>query len=103
MMFEVVNRTLFLDALVPGLDRDDVAQLTLLLKGTFGMPHLAGGEPVRLRQVPMGATAETRAPKPDTVVIEPDLERVMLCWRDRFRRGRRLRQARRLIVRQVGA
>jgi hypothetical protein len=82
-------------------------------------PHLAGGEPVRLRQltagglaafelprvefrlhVEIGATAEARVPKLDTVVIEPDLERVTLCWRDTFRCGRRLRQIRRVIVRQ---
>jgi hypothetical protein len=82
-------------------------------------PHLVGGEPVRLRQVTpggvvafllprvefrlevqIGATAEARAPKLDTVVIEPDLERVTLCWRDTFRCGRRLRQIRRIIVQQ---
>jgi hypothetical protein len=83
-------------------------------------PHLAGGEPVRLRQVTPGgvvafelprvefrierqidATAETTVPKLDTVVIEPDLERVTLCWRDTFRCGRRLRQIRRLVVRRT--
>jgi hypothetical protein len=83
-------------------------------------PHLAGGEPVRLRQVTPGelvafelprmefrielqidATAETRVPKLDTVVMEPDLERVTLCWRDTFRCGRRLRRIRRLVVRRA--
>jgi hypothetical protein len=84
-------------------------------------PHLAGGEPVRLRQVtPSGlvafelphvefrielqidATAETAVPKLDTVVIEPDLERVTLCWRDTFRCGRRMRRIPRLVVRRAG-
>lgn len=41
-MFEVVNRTPFLHGLIPGLDRDDVAQLTLHLKGTFRIPRRGG-------------------------------------------------------------
>ena len=83
-------------------------------------PHLTGGEPVRLRQVmpdemvafelprvdfriqlAIDATAEQRAPKLDTVVIEPDLERVTLCWRDTFLCGRRLRRIRRVVVRRA--
>lgn len=83
-------------------------------------PHLMGGEPVRLRQVTpdqmvafqlprvdfridvqIDATAEQRAPKLDTVVIEPDLERVTLCWRDTFLCGRRLRRIRRVVVRRA--
>ena len=54
-------------------------------------------------EVQIGATAEARVPKLDTVVIEPDLERVTLCWRDTIRCGRRLRQIRRVIVRQGAA
>ena len=53
--------------------------------------------------VQIGATAEARAPKLDTVVMEPDLERVTLCGRDTFRCGRRLRQVHRVIVRQGAA
>ncbi len=82
-------------------------------------PHLLGGERVWLANASAGgalafelprvklrvdvqidATAETRVPKLDTVVIEPDLERVTLCWRDTVRCGRRLRQVRRVVVRE---
>jgi hypothetical protein len=82
-------------------------------------PQLVGGEVVRLEnasargpvafelprvtlriEVQIDATAEARMPKLDTVVIEPDLERVTLCWRDTLRCGRRLRQVRRVVVRE---
>lgn len=36
-MFELVNRSPFFPALVPGMDKDDVAHLTVLIKGTFSV------------------------------------------------------------------
>jgi hypothetical protein len=32
-------------------------------------------------------------------VLEPDDNRVVMCWRSTFRCGRRLRQVRRVVVR----
>lgn len=81
-------------------------------------PHLRGGERVRvsnaspdgaltftLPAVDLSAEAEvangreTLRPALDTVVIEPDLRRVILCWRATVRLGPRLREVKRVVVR----
>jgi hypothetical protein len=64
MMFQVVNRTPFLHALIPGADRDDVAQLTLLLKGTFRIPARGGPATWADEQVPIRYADETSAAIP---------------------------------------
>jgi hypothetical protein len=51
-MYEVVNRTPFVVALVPGLDATDVAHVTVLAKGTFSLPPRPGPLVPAEQQVP---------------------------------------------------
>jgi hypothetical protein len=83
-------------------------------------PHLRGGEPVQVSNCSAngmlafslpridlsiavdwagGKRSEVMPYVLDTVVIEPDDNRVVVCWRSTFRCGRRLRQVRRVVVR----
>jgi hypothetical protein len=83
-------------------------------------PHLQGGEPVKLINCsPQGEQAfalphvklsitvdwdsgshsEDMRSVLDTVILEPDDHRVVICWRSTFACGRRLRRVRRVVVR----
>jgi hypothetical protein len=83
-------------------------------------PHLQGGEPVQLINCSPAGSVAFSLPRIglsiavdwdggkrsegmpyvlDTVVLEPDDSRVVMCWRSTFRCGRRLRQVRRVVVR----
>ena len=84
-------------------------------------PHLGGGERVRVSnaapdgaldfklpavdlsaEVEVGKGHETLRPVLDTVVIEPDLRRLILCWRATSRLGPRIREVKRVVVRRAG-
>ena len=84
-------------------------------------PHLRGGERVRVSnaspdgaldfklpavdlsaEVDVAKGRETLRPVLDTVVIEPDLRRLILCWRATARLGPRIREVKRVVVRRAG-
>jgi hypothetical protein len=51
-MFEIVNRTPFAVSLIPGMGKDDVANLTVVAKGTFALGGSPGEPTIADEQVP---------------------------------------------------
>jgi hypothetical protein len=63
-MFEVVNRTPFVVTLVPGLGKDDVANMTVVAKATFQIDPRSKELAVAEEQVPFLAGDEWNGPEP---------------------------------------
>ena len=65
-MFEIINRTPFVVALLPGLGSDDVANVTVLAKGTFAIPARPGPLAPAELQMPVRWGDEHHGPEPGT-------------------------------------